>query len=74
MAKKPGNHRESWSKQDESTLKKMAPTRPAPLIANQLGRTVAAIRGKARALDVSFGRPERSPYGKPEIRRGRRKK
>jgi hypothetical protein len=65
MAKMPGSHRESWSKQDVAKLKKMAARRPAGIIAYELDRTVAAIRNKARAEGISMSPPERSPYGRP---------
>jgi len=60
--------RRSWSEKDLETLRKMAPTRPAGLIAYELGRTEGALRNKAHTEGISFGSPERSPYGKPATR------
>jgi hypothetical protein len=65
MAKTPAKHRQSWSKADVAALRKMAKKRPAGIVAHELGRSVAAIRGKAASEGISFGRPERSPYGRP---------
>jgi hypothetical protein len=74
LPKKLASHRAAWTKQDLATLKKMAPTRPIGLVAHELGRTEAAIRGKAGREGISFGRPERSPYGRPTMKRPAKRK
>lgn len=51
-----------WTPQEVDTLKRLAQTTPAPLIADKLHRTEDAVRSKAQREDVSFGRPNRSPY------------
>jgi hypothetical protein len=77
MAEK-ASQRRTWSEADVAKLAKMAPTRPAGIIAYQLKRTEAAVRNKAHLEGISFGSPERSPYGKPtkspKRRPGRKKK
>ena len=72
MAKAPASHRAEWSRAEVARLKKMAARRPAGIIAYELGRTVAAIRNKARAEGFSMSPPERSPYGRPTPTRKRR--
>jgi probable addiction module antidote protein len=57
--------RQTWSKEDVAALRKMAKARPIGIVAYKLGRSEAAVRGKAAAEGVSFGRPARSPYGRP---------
>ena len=74
MAKAPAKHRQSWTKADVATLRKMAKARPVGIVAYELGRSVAAIRGKAASEGISFGRPERSPYGRPTLKRPARAK
>jgi len=60
MAKaKKKNVRRPWSEKEVATLRKMAPTRPAVLIASALGRTEAALRFKAHMEGISFGTARR---------------
>jgi hypothetical protein len=67
--------RRGWSEKELATLGKMAGTRPVGIIAYELGRTESAVRNKAFAERISFGSPERSPYGKPASSgKARRKK
>jgi hypothetical protein len=54
-----------WSEESIAELRKMAPTRPVGIIANTLGRSETSVRAKAAREGISFGSPERSPYGKP---------
>lgn len=51
-----------WTPQEVGTLKRLAQTTPAPLIADKLRRTEDAIRSKAQREHISFGRLNRSPY------------
>jgi hypothetical protein len=64
--------RRNWTPQELGVLRKMAPTRPVGLIANELRRSEAAVRSKASQESISFGSPERSPYGKPVARKSAR--
>jgi hypothetical protein len=65
MAKKPPKGGQPWTPVDETRLQRMAPTRPVGIIANELGRSEAAIRAKAQELHVPLNPPERPPYGRP---------
>jgi hypothetical protein len=48
VAKTPIKDGTPWTKQDLATLKKMAPTRPIGIIANELGRSTTSVRSKAQ--------------------------
>jgi hypothetical protein len=64
MAKVPPKHREPWSKKEVAKLEKMAARRPIGIIANELGRTEAAIRNKVREQGMSMKPAERKPYSR----------
>jgi len=46
-----------WSRQEEALLRKMYPDNSVPDIANQLGRTVRAVAGKAHRLGLRKTKP-----------------
>lgn len=63
------NNREPWTKENLKELKQLAKTNtPTRVIGLKLGRTEAAIRGKARSEGVSLKPANRSPYGKAKPR------
>jgi hypothetical protein len=64
MAKSPKHHRKPWTKKELATLKKTAARRPVGVIANELGRTAAAIRAKANAEGFSMKPAKRKRYGR----------
>jgi hypothetical protein len=65
MAKPPTNHRKQWTAQDEANLQKLAKANtPTRVIGIKLGRTEAAIYGKASELDVSLAPTNQSPYNR----------
>jgi len=46
-----------WSRQEEALLRKMHPDNSVPDIANQLGRTVSVVAGKAHRLGLRKTKP-----------------
>ena len=64
MAKKPAKHNKDWTAKEIAKLKKMAARRPVGIIANELGRTEIAVRGKAQREGFSMKPPERKPYSR----------
>jgi hypothetical protein len=55
----------SWSRDDLKELKALAKQNtPTRVIGLKLGRTEAAIRGKASSEGISLMPPNRSPYGR----------
>jgi hypothetical protein len=64
MAKPPKNHGKAWSsgdvKQLRTEVKQNTPTRVLGL---HLGRTPAAVQGKASALGLSLKPVNQRPYG-----------
>ena len=53
-----------WLSEDVKELKRLAKgNTPTRVIGLKLGRTEAAIRGKARSESISLMPPNRSPYG-----------
>lgn len=65
MAKKPENHRKSWTPQHEKQLKQMAKENtPTRVIGLKLGRTEDSVRGKAGDLGVSLKPTNQSPYNR----------
>lgn len=65
MAKPPTNHRRQWTSQDEASLQKLAQgNTPTRVIGIKLGRTEAAIYGKAGELDVSLAPTNQRPYNR----------
>ena len=64
MAKRPPNHGEPWTSKDVQHLKQLArentPTRVAAL---KLGRTPAAVQGKASEENISLKPTNQRPYG-----------
>lgn len=64
MAKPPKNHGKPWTDKDLQRLKKLATgNTPTRLIGYKMGRTEAAVYGKASAEQVSLKPTNQSPYG-----------
>ena len=57
----PDRQHKHWSTDEVRDLKRLAPTTPAPLIADRVGRSESAITSKASEENISFGKPNRSP-------------
>lgn len=56
MAKKTANHRQPWKKSDVKALLKHSKKRtPVPEIAQEMKRTIAALRIQAFKLGVGLG-------------------
>jgi hypothetical protein len=65
MAKKPQNHRKSWSPNQISELHRLARgNTPTRVIGLKMGRTPAAIRGKAAEEGISLKPTNQSPYNR----------
>jgi hypothetical protein len=59
------NNREPWTRDNLKQLKALAKENtPTRVIGLKLGRTEAAVRGKARSEGISLKPVNRSPYGK----------
>ena len=52
--------RRPWSDKDIAKLSKLASTRPVGVIADEMGRTEAALRNKAHAEGISFRAAKRT--------------
>ena len=52
MAKSKRGHGRKWTAKEVALLKELYPECPIPEIAKRLGRTVAAITGRARYLEL----------------------
>lgn len=64
MAKSTRNTGKPWTPQDVKALKTLAAgNTPTRVIGLKLGRTEAAVYGKASAEDVSLAPTNQSPYG-----------
>jgi predicted transcriptional regulator len=64
-SKKPPNHGMSWTSAADGQLRKLArQNTPTRLIANELGRTEAAVRSHASDIDVSLKPTNQSPYNR----------
>lgn len=64
------HNREPWTAQSIKELKLLArQNTPTRVIGLKLGRTEAAVRGKARAEGISLIPPNRSPYNRTASRR-----
>jgi hypothetical protein len=64
MAKEPKNHRKPWSTEDLKKLRaEVKGNTPTPVLGIHFGRTPAAIRAKAKAIDLSLKPTNKSPYG-----------
>ena len=62
MAKKPEHANEHWTKPQEALLKRRAKgNTPTGLIADELGRSKAAVQSKASDIDVSLKPTNQSP-------------
>jgi hypothetical protein len=71
VAKTPTNHRQPWTKSQESQLRREAKgNTPTGVIALHLKRTESSVRNKAHELSVSLKPTNKSPYGT----RGKRRK
>lgn len=65
MAKKPEHANEQWTKIQEAKLEHLATgNTPTGLIAQELGRSEAAVRSKASEIDVSLKPTNQSPYNR----------
>jgi hypothetical protein len=65
MAKKPEHSGEQWTGAQEKRLQHLATgNTPTGLIADDLGRSEAAIRSKAAEIDVSLKPTNQSPYNR----------
>lgn len=65
MAKPPENHRKAWTPQEEQKLDKLiAQNTPTRVIGIKLGRTEAAIYGKASGLSKSLKPVNQPPYNR----------
>lgn len=65
MAKPPENHRKPWTQQEEQKLDKLiAQNTPTRVIGIKLGRTEAAIYGKASDLSKSLKPVNQAPYNR----------
>lgn len=65
MAKKPTNHGKTWTPAQQRQLKQLArENTPTRVIGLKLGRTEAAVRGKASELDTSLKPVNQSPYNR----------
>jgi hypothetical protein len=53
MAKSKRGHGRKWTAKEAALLKELYPECPIPEIAKRLGRTVAAITGKAYSLRIN---------------------
>lgn len=64
MAKRPGKHREPWTKQDDAQLRKeVGQNTPTRVLALHLKRTEAAVRAHAQELNLSLKPTNQRPYG-----------
>lgn len=65
MAKKPSNHGQQWTKQQEQQLKELAKgNTPTRVIGLKLGRTEDSVRNKASEIDVSLKPTNQKPYNR----------
>jgi hypothetical protein len=64
MAKAPSNHGKSWTPSDVKQLKtEAAHNTPTRVLGLHLGRTPAAVQGKASEIGLSLKPTNQSPYG-----------
>jgi len=65
MAKKPENHGNAWTSQQEKQLKQLAnENTPTRVMGLKLGRTEESVRSKASELNVSLKPTNQSPYNR----------
>lgn len=65
MAKKPGNHKKSWSPTEVRKLEKLASENtPTRVIGLKLGRTPGAVSSKASEEGISLKPTNQSPYNR----------
>jgi hypothetical protein len=65
MAKTPPNQGRPWTSKDNRLLGRLAKgNTPTGLIANDLGRSEAAVRSRASELRVSLKPVNQSPYNR----------
>lgn len=63
MARKPRNHKKSWTKQETDQLRALAEKNtPTRLLGLKLGRTDSSIYSKAHREGISLGPVNQSPY------------
>ncbi len=57
VAKRPTNHRQSWTRQDVRELKQLSrQNTPTRVVGLKLGRTPAAVQSKASDIGLSLKR------------------
>jgi hypothetical protein len=65
MAKRPDNHRKSWSSNQVRELRSLAKgNTPTRVIGLKMGRTPMAIRAKAAHEGISLKPTNQSPYNR----------
>lgn len=65
MAKKPENHRQSWTPKDDAKLRLLArENTPTRVAAFKLGRTPGAVQQHASEIGVSLKPTNQSPYNR----------
>ena len=65
MAKKPPNHGKDWSREDVSSLRKLAKENtPTRVMGLKLGRTEDAVYSKAAEKNISLKPTNQSPYNR----------
>jgi hypothetical protein len=70
MAKVPPKQGEPWTRADVALLRKEAKQNtPTRILALHLGRTVAAVQGKAGAIKLSLKPTNQRPYGTAKKKR-----
>jgi hypothetical protein len=70
MAKTPPNNGKRWSRANEKQLRKLVKEdTPTPLIAWELGRSEAGVRGKASEKNISLKPTNKSPYNRQKRKR-----
>lgn len=64
MAKEPVNHNQPWTKGEDAKLRDLARgNTPTRVMGLKLGRTPAAVQGRASEIGQSLKPTNQSPYG-----------
>jgi len=64
MPKKPEHHNEPWTRSDDAKLRELARgNTPTRVMGLKLGRTPAAVQGRASEIGQSLKPTNQSPYG-----------
>jgi hypothetical protein len=65
MAKKPENHNQPWKRSDDAKLRELARgNTPTRVMGLKLGRTPAAVQGRASEIGQSLKPTNQSPYNR----------